>query len=466
MEPLEQAQPAGPGPADAGAARGRQVAAAGARQAQPGADPRRCRQLPAERVRGRAGAARGGVTAHVVGLGLKPDDLAKMACLPQITGGRLFNAQNAEQIGSRRRGGAAAGQQRCRQDRACQPRRSGLARSRARGTERRDRAEAAGRCAARALSARPAGAESGAGQPAAALDRDGRRRAGASRVRRPRRQPARPGAAGPLRGRGARRAASSASTTADVGDKGPTVAEARPQRRHLAGQGAGAEERARRSAMPSSPISEAGQAARAGRMPPSAGRSPRSRAARAWRSCRPGAISCASSRGWCAPSGPWWCRPGARVVIDVPLNAARLQLSAAGTRSRASPRRRSSSASPRTTRTRRSGRREVARSAARQADFVLPPGTYYVIARHGSIEARESLAVGPGDVVKRTLSVAAGRLALATKPVGAGAGARASRSPTASSASTAPPRRRSRPAAPSPVLLLPAAATAWKAATG
>ena len=65
-----------------------------------------------------------------------------------------------------------------------------------------------------------------------------------------------------------------------------------------------------------------------------------------------------------------------------------------------------------------SGRREVARSAARQADFVLPPGTYYVIARLGSIEARESLAVGPGDVVKRTLSVAAGRLALATKPMG------------------------------------------------
>jgi hypothetical protein len=50
---------------------------------------------------------------------------------------------------------------------------------------------------------------------------------------------------------------------------------------------------------------------------------------------------------------------------------------------------------------------------------VVPPGTYYVIARQGGVETRESLAVGPGDVVKRTLSVAAGRLALATKPLGA-----------------------------------------------
>jgi Ca-activated chloride channel family protein len=64
-----------------------------------------------------------------------------------------------------------------------------------------------------------------------------------------------------------------------------------------------------------------------------------------------------------------------------------------------------------------SGRREVARSAARQAEFVLAPGTYYVIAKLGMIEARESLAVGPGDVVKRTLSVAVGRLELATKPL-------------------------------------------------
>ena len=34
------------------------------------------------------------------------------------------------------------------------------------------------------------------------------------------------------------------------------------------------------------------------------------------------------------------------------------------------------------------------------------------------METRERVAVGPGDVVRRTLSVAAGRLALATRPGG------------------------------------------------
>jgi hypothetical protein len=109
---------------------------------------------------------------------------------------------------------------------------------------------------------------------------------------------------------------------------------------------------------------------------------------------------------------------GSQGRIDIPLNAARLQLSAAGREVAESTDALIFSVAeddpdaP-------SGRREVARSAARQADFVLPPGTYYVIARLGTIEARESLAVGPGDVVKRSLSVAAGRLALATKPMGA-----------------------------------------------
>jgi hypothetical protein len=58
------------------------------------------------------------------------------------------------------------------------------------------------------------------------------------------------------------------------------------------------------------------------------------------------------------------------------------------------------------------GRREVARSAASQAEFVLPPGTYYVIARQGEAEARERLEIGSGDVVRRTLSAATGRLGL------------------------------------------------------
>jgi Ca-activated chloride channel homolog len=57
-------------------------------------------------------------------------------------------------------------------------------------------------------------------------------------------------------------------------------------------------------------------------------------------------------------------------------------------------------------------RREVARSVASQAEFVLPPGTYYVIARQGDAEARERLEIGSGDVVRRTLTVATGRLGL------------------------------------------------------
>jgi Ca-activated chloride channel family protein len=62
------------------------------------------------------------------------------------------------------------------------------------------------------------------------------------------------------------------------------------------------------------------------------------------------------------------------------------------------------------------GRREVARSAMQRADFVLQPGTYYVVARQGGVEVRERLALGPGEVARRTLAVAAGRLGLAIKP--------------------------------------------------
>jgi Ca-activated chloride channel family protein len=64
------------------------------------------------------------------------------------------------------------------------------------------------------------------------------------------------------------------------------------------------------------------------------------------------------------------------------------------------------------------GRRELARSAGPQAEFMLAPGTYYVLARQGGIEARERIAVAGGDVVRRTLTLAPGRLALASRPIG------------------------------------------------
>ncbi|HEU4376936.1 MAG TPA: vWA domain-containing protein [Hyphomicrobiaceae bacterium] len=64
------------------------------------------------------------------------------------------------------------------------------------------------------------------------------------------------------------------------------------------------------------------------------------------------------------------------------------------------------------------GRREVARSAARQAEFTLPPGTYYVVARLAGVESRELLALAPGDTVRRTLTLASGRLTLSTRLTG------------------------------------------------
>jgi Ca-activated chloride channel family protein len=110
---------------------------------------------------------------------------------------------------------------------------------------------------------------------------------------------------------------------------------------------------------------------------------------------------------------------GSQGRVDVPLNGALLQLTASGRDGDAleapvfsvfeeAP------DDPYATR----GRREIARSASRQAQFLLPPGTYYANLRQGAAEVQERVAVGPGDVVRRTLSVAAGRLSLSTKPVG------------------------------------------------
>ncbi|MEQ1712950.1 MAG: hypothetical protein ABL908_16320, partial [Hyphomicrobium sp.] len=61
------------------------------------------------------------------------------------------------------------------------------------------------------------------------------------------------------------------------------------------------------------------------------------------------------------------------------------------------------------------GRREVTRSAAPQAEFVLPAGTYYVTARTAGAEARQRVAVGAGDIVKRTISLGVSRLTIATQ---------------------------------------------------
>jgi Ca-activated chloride channel homolog len=59
------------------------------------------------------------------------------------------------------------------------------------------------------------------------------------------------------------------------------------------------------------------------------------------------------------------------------------------------------------------GRREVTRSASPSPAFTLPAGTYYVTAKTSGAEAREQIAIGAGDIVKRTLPLALARLTLA-----------------------------------------------------
>lgn len=65
------------------------------------------------------------------------------------------------------------------------------------------------------------------------------------------------------------------------------------------------------------------------------------------------------------------------------------------------------------------GRREVTRSAAAAPAFTLPAGTYYVSARTAGAEVREQIAIGAGDIVKRTLPLALARLSLSATLDGA-----------------------------------------------
>lgn len=65
------------------------------------------------------------------------------------------------------------------------------------------------------------------------------------------------------------------------------------------------------------------------------------------------------------------------------------------------------------------GRREVTRSAAPSPAFTLPAGTYYVTARTPGAEAREQIAVGAGDTVRRALPLALSRLKLSATLDGA-----------------------------------------------
>jgi Ca-activated chloride channel homolog len=102
---------------------------------------------------------------------------------------------------------------------------------------------------------------------------------------------------------------------------------------------------------------------------------------------------------------------GSQGRIEVPLNGARVVLTAVG-REGAGPLELPVFSISEDDPDAPKGRREVARSAARQAEFTLPPGTYYVVAKLGGVETRELLALTPGDTVRRTLTLPAGRLQL------------------------------------------------------
>jgi len=65
------------------------------------------------------------------------------------------------------------------------------------------------------------------------------------------------------------------------------------------------------------------------------------------------------------------------------------------------------------------GRREVARSHASEASFVLPAGTYYVSARSGAAEVRQRIAIGIGETVKHTLTLGLTPLKLSAIVAGA-----------------------------------------------
>jgi Ca-activated chloride channel family protein len=374
-----------------------------------------------------------GITAHVVGLALKSDDAAKMACLPQITGGRLFNAVNAEQVGTaieealRLALGEAGPSEPATAPKRVPPLSAAVPTANAPNIS-----ASGGPTAGQVLAGVPKlSADAPAGlylrallapkteavalvlnwtvrsedQPAALLYSSA---VASPYVAVPPGRYLVEASSGPL----------SASALVEAGEKGPTVVDlalnAGSLRIRALAQKSGA---ALGDALIT--VSDAGPDGEA-KKPGSAGAPLAAfKGSEALAILPPGRYLVRVEQGLVRAERSVVVPVGSQGRIDVPLNAAHLQLSAVGKEISESPDplifsiAEDDPDAP-------NGRREVARSASRQADFVLPPGTYYVIARLGMIEARESVAVGAGDVVKRTLSVAVGRLALATKPVGGG----------------------------------------------
>lgn len=351
-----------------------------------------------------------GITVHVVGVGVKADDMAKMACLPQATGGRHFNAQNAEQIANfideaLRLAGGDGG----------------------------------------AVGPTPTAHPAAAVVPPAPIPASGPAALYLRALLAPNTEPSsmplhwivsaegRPEpalfdawAANPVvpvaPGRyivEVRDALVSARQTVAVRDNRPTAVSM------VLGAGTvRVRAMAQKTGAPLNDaiitISNAGAGADSKKDSAAAG--------------PPIAVFKASETVALLPAGRFIVRAelglvhadqtvtvtaGRQTPVDLSLNAARLQLTTAGRDGAASLEApifsivKDDPDAP-------GFKREVARSAIRQAEFVLPPDTYYIIARQGSVEASAQLAIGPGDVVRRTLTAAAGRLSLSTKAVGTG----------------------------------------------
>lgn len=64
------------------------------------------------------------------------------------------------------------------------------------------------------------------------------------------------------------------------------------------------------------------------------------------------------------------------------------------------------------------GRREIWRSAAIPATALLPAGGYYVVARRGTVEARERITIKAGDIERRTIVLDLARLAVQARIAG------------------------------------------------
>jgi Ca-activated chloride channel family protein len=61
------------------------------------------------------------------------------------------------------------------------------------------------------------------------------------------------------------------------------------------------------------------------------------------------------------------------------------------------------------------GRREVARSVASEAAFLLPAGTYQIVARQGAAELRDRVVIRAGEEARRALVLNAGRIVVETR---------------------------------------------------